>query len=251
MLARCLTASLLAAGTLGLFACGPQQATAPAAPAPAEVALPADDGSPCYRERARYYQAVEQARATEQIYRFGGALAQGLIVSGLSNQLGVGGAYLVGELARQVIDLQAGLAADQARIAAYNASFDELVACREREARRINRDVRRRGLPREQAEARMAVLRDHQVEDIRVARETNAVIAERTAKFEGEVNAAKQKSAAAGTQQEEVAQAQQTLQTNQQELSRSEQSVEVAESRVTALEVSALDPARGPRTRAV
>ncbi|HEU0223088.1 MAG TPA: hypothetical protein VFR34_12875 [Paracoccaceae bacterium] len=242
------SAALLAC--FGLVACAqplPQNGPGPATRQ--TYATPASSDAACAAERDRYHAAVRQAQATEQIYAFGSIVAQAALMSGIGSRLGIFGSLAVSQFATQMSQLQQGLRNDHARIAAYNAALQDLTDCRVAESRRLSREVEQGQVARAEAEARAAALRRSQIEDVQVARQTNAVIEDRSAKFESEVAQARTRSEQEGTHSAEVVAAEQSLQTNQAELQRTEQTTAVAESRVTELEISFLGLPGRPRTR--
>jgi hypothetical protein len=238
----------LGAAVLALAACNHQSLLR----GPADrYATPADDGAACYPERQRYYAAVREAQETEQLYEFGAFVAQATIVSGLAGQLGWGGTLVASEVSNQFLRMRDAIREDRTRIAAYNASLNALTACRVAEARQLQRDLRRGRVTRSDAQVRVAALRQDQIEDVAVARDTTSAIEDRTDKFSEEIGAARTRSAAEGIDDAEVTEAERNLQTNQKELATTKKTTSVAESKVTDLEIAALPDDRRARNRAV
>jgi hypothetical protein len=153
-----------------------------------------DDGTACFAtERVAYYQAVDDVTAAERaqtaatVGAVGAAVAAVFVDSTVAKVITIG---LAATLAAVAISLEE----DGARIATVTRTFDDLVACRRREAETINAELKAGTITREAAEQRMARLRGLMQEDLTVAEGTNAILAARTETFAVSAEEAKARS---------------------------------------------------------
>ncbi|MEL6234265.1 MAG: hypothetical protein AAFR46_07635 [Pseudomonadota bacterium] len=217
-------AALMAAGTV-LAACDTP-------PAPSRVSAPTTSYSEtsCMAEEQRYQRAATEARATEAIMApvlriFGDTL------NNIARTL-TGGVLSSSEIRQVVGELTDTIQADQLRITSYQASFDAVTACRERRAEEIRRQARRDQIDREEANARLATLRDAQERDIETARATNSEIDKRNKSYKRSLDKSRADAREVGVSQSDIAAAEASLQTNQSELVESERKVAQADARV-------------------
>lgn len=217
-------AALLTAGTV-LAACDTP-------PSPSRVVAPTSNYSEtsCMAEEQNYQRNAIAAQATEAIMApvlriFGDTITD------ITRRL-TGGVLSSSEIRQAVGELTGTIKQDQLRITNYQASFDAVTACRERRAQEIRRAEQSNQIEREEANARLAVLRDAQERDIETARETNSEIDKRNKGYKRSIDKSRADAREAGVSQSDLAEAEASLQTNQSELVESERKVAQADARV-------------------
>lgn len=194
-----------------------------------------DDGTACYaNERTAFYQAVdavEEANRTAlgaKVLATTGTVASTYFQSTISKQLAQG-------FTAAMTQVQSDIEADRSRIVTVTTSFNRLMECRRREARKTQSDYRAGKLTRDVAVAKVATLNKLNVDDVAAASRVNAILRQRNEAFALSTERIQRDAPPAANRDEtsqrkrEVAKATQGVQTNQRALDQQEASVQQAE----------------------
>jgi len=206
---------------------------------------PEDDQTACYgTERVAFYDAVSEVNTAESLV-FGARLAGlvGAAVTTYSNSFAT--RLVAAGFTLTMVALVSEIESDRTRIEQVTVTFNDLLACRRREAAALKSDVSAGRTSRSYGQEQMAQLRALVEEDLVTAREINETLRERTAEFELSTEKAKEEAKQAATtpeqagapppspeeqreRQEEIRKAEAAVQTNQKALSQQSASIEQA-----------------------